>query len=78
MELSHKFGAALFFLTLCFLLSVNSGEGYSFQDDHEDLSREMLAANAEREGVVVTESGLQYEIVERGYGLVHPREDGRA
>ena len=78
MELSHKFTGGLFFLSLCFLLRVNSGECYGAHDDHEALSREILAANAEREGVFVTESGVQYEIVERGYGLVHPREDGRA
>lgn len=33
---------------------------------------EFLAQNAQRQGVVVTESGLQYEILKKGKGKVHP------
>lgn len=33
---------------------------------------EFLAQNAKREGVTVTESGLQYEVLNHGKGTVHP------
>ncbi|GHD36553.1 FKBP-type peptidyl-prolyl cis-trans isomerase [Parahalioglobus pacificus] len=36
---------------------------------------EFLAANAQREGVIVTESGLQYEVVEAGEGALPGAED---
>jgi len=38
-------------------------------------AEEFLAENAEREGVVVTDSGLQYEVLEQGEGAVPGPED---
>ncbi|MFV0276555.1 MAG: FKBP-type peptidyl-prolyl cis-trans isomerase, partial [Parahaliea sp.] len=38
-------------------------------------SQEFLAKNAEREGVVVTDSGLQYEVIETGDGKTPGADD---
>ncbi|MBD3222898.1 hypothetical protein GF314_16845 [bacterium] len=37
--------------------------------------QEFLAENAEREGVITTESGLQYEVLREGDGSAHPSAD---
>lgn len=36
---------------------------------------EFLAENARKDGVIVTDSGLQYEILEEGNGSYHPNEN---
>ena len=38
---------------------------------------EFLAENARKEGVVSTESGLQYEVLTKGEGTVHPTENSK-
>ncbi|MFL0800901.1 MAG: FKBP-type peptidyl-prolyl cis-trans isomerase [Agarilytica sp.] len=44
-------------------------------DENLKRSQEFLAANGKREGVVTTESGLQYEVVEAGTGDAPKPED---
>ena len=43
-------------------------EMQAYQEANAAAAATFLAANAEKEGVVVTDSGLQYEIVEEGEG----------
>ncbi len=38
----------------------------------KEAGREFLAANAEKEGVVTTDSGLQYQVLQAGTGEQHP------
>lgn len=44
-------------------------------DANQAAAEQFLAENAQREGVVVTESGLQYEVVEQGEGASPGPED---
>lgn len=38
----------------------------------KEAGREFLAANAEKEGVITTDSGLQYQVLQAGTGEQHP------
>ncbi|MGX9416679.1 FKBP-type peptidyl-prolyl cis-trans isomerase [Vibrio sp. RC27] len=40
--------------------------------EHIEAGTRFLAENGQRDGVITTKSGLQYEIVEEGTGEVHP------
>ncbi|MDN3681184.1 FKBP-type peptidyl-prolyl cis-trans isomerase [Vibrio tapetis subsp. quintayensis] len=39
--------------------------------------QEFLAQNAKNEGIVVTESGLQYQVIQEGTGTEHPTLDSK-
>ncbi len=41
-------------------------------EDNKSTGEKFLAENKKREGVITTESGLQYEILKKGEGEVHP------
>lgn len=47
----------------------------SIADDNKARSEKMLADNAKKEGVVTTESGLQYKIVREGAGVKPSERD---
>src|SRR5690606_1164278 len=40
----------------------------ALNDESARAGREFLAANAKRDGVITTETGLQYEVVQQGKG----------
>jgi len=47
------------------------------QAENRRLSAEFLAANGAQEGVEVTHTGLQYQVMEAGTGTTHPRTSNR-
>lgn len=59
-------------------LAVNDGRVYTFEVDMDSWllnPDEFMEQNAEREDIVVTESGLQYRIIEQGTGKVPAEEN---
>jgi peptidylprolyl isomerase len=60
------------FLTSAMLLfiSINSAQAYTNETHEEGLA--FLKQNSTAEGVVTTDSGLQYKVLKKGSGTVHP------
>lgn len=41
-------------------------------NENFELGQAFLAENSQKEGVITTESGLQYQVLQQGTGTVHP------
>ena len=69
-----KFIIIVLILILAFFIfqRMNSGKNAS---ENIQLGEVYLAANATQEGVISTESGMQYIVLEKGEGTVHPTAD---
>ena len=69
-----KFIIIVLILILAFFIfqRMNSGKNAS---ENIQLGEVYLAANATQEGVISTESGMQYIVLEKGEGTVHPTEN---
>ena len=69
-----KFIIIVLILILAFFIfqRMNSGKNAS---ENIQLGEVYLAANATQEGVFSTESGMQYIVLEKGEGTVHPTAD---
>ncbi|CAH8198510.1 MULTISPECIES: FKBP-type peptidyl-prolyl cis-trans isomerase [Vibrio] len=46
-------------------------------DENFTLGQAFLTENAKQEGVMITESGLQYKVLQEGTGTVHPKSNSR-
>ncbi|MGF1908487.1 FKBP-type peptidyl-prolyl cis-trans isomerase [Vibrio kasasachensis] len=46
-------------------------------DVNFELGQTFLAENTQKEGVITTESGLQYLVLEKGEGTVHPTKSNK-
>jgi len=46
-------------------------------EKNKAIGQIFLEQNAEKEGVVTTTSGLQYEVIQEGSGLEHPTQNSR-
>lgn len=62
---------------LVFFLMQRLGGNKKQAAENIALGKEFLAANAEKEGVEVTASGLQYKILEQGTGTEHPKRSSK-
>nr|WP_087024371.1 FKBP-type peptidyl-prolyl cis-trans isomerase [Thaumasiovibrio subtropicus] len=61
--------AAIILVVFIIIQRSLSGRG---AEENIKIGQEYLAQNAEQEGVVTTDSGLQYLVLEEGTGTVHP------
>ncbi|MCW9016199.1 MAG: FKBP-type peptidyl-prolyl cis-trans isomerase N-terminal domain-containing protein [Kangiellaceae bacterium] len=55
-----------------YFLFFRSGGNSEAAAENKKLGAEFLAANKTEEGVVETSSGLQYLVLQKGTGTVHP------
>lgn len=61
--------AVLLIIAFFFFQRINAGKS---APENIKLGDEFLASNANKEGIKSTESGMQYEVLHKGEGKVHP------
>lgn len=69
--------AAVAVVVVAFLYTQYTSKNKTSAAENGQKGDEFLAANSQVEGVIQTESGLQYQVLQKGTGTVHPAATDR-
>lgn len=71
------FALPLVILVMIVFIILNRQKAKKLAQENRDAGNAFLQKNAQEEGVVVTDSGLQYKVLEAGEGENHPTATSR-